>query len=130
MINAPDLAVVTKIDVLDTFAEIPFCTEYKYKGSVLTEFLQSRTCLPEMNPFTVSFGMADLYCRPARMEAVTRQGAGLPEVPVRLFGVARLEWYRRGLDGTRRFGCGTFREDKTPSEDAFIHIPQRTADIS
>jgi len=38
MINAPDLVVITKLDVLDEFAEIPFCTEYRYKGSVLREF--------------------------------------------------------------------------------------------
>jgi adenylosuccinate synthase len=50
MINAPDLAVVTKVDVLDTFAEIPFCTEYKYKGSVLTEFPAESDVLAEIEP--------------------------------------------------------------------------------
>jgi adenylosuccinate synthase len=50
MINAPDLAVVTKIDVLDTFAEIPFCTEYKYKGSVLSEFPAEADVLAEIEP--------------------------------------------------------------------------------
>jgi len=30
--------VITKIDILDTFPEIPFCVDYKYNGSVLKEF--------------------------------------------------------------------------------------------
>src|SRR5262249_9776363 len=38
MINSLDSLVVTKLDVLDSFAEIPFCVDYKYKGSILTEF--------------------------------------------------------------------------------------------
>ena len=38
MINSADALAVTKLDVLDTFAEIPFCVEYKYKGSALKEF--------------------------------------------------------------------------------------------
>ena len=50
MINAPDLVVVTKIDVLDTFAEVPFCTEYKYKGSVLTEFPAEAEVLDKVEP--------------------------------------------------------------------------------
>jgi adenylosuccinate synthase len=50
MINAPDLAVVTKIDVLDAFAEIPFCTEYKYKGTVLKEFPAEADVLAEIEP--------------------------------------------------------------------------------
>jgi adenylosuccinate synthase len=50
MINAPDLAVVTKIDVLDSFAEIPFCTAYKYKGSVLTEFPADAGLLAKIEP--------------------------------------------------------------------------------
>src|SRR5207244_880112 len=37
MINALDSIAITKTDVLDTFAQIPFCVDYKYKGSVLTE---------------------------------------------------------------------------------------------
>src|SRR5437763_4216360 len=38
MNNGLDSVVVTKIDVLDTLAEIPFCTGYKYRGSILREF--------------------------------------------------------------------------------------------
>ena len=50
MINAPDVVVVTKIDVLDTFDEIPFCTEYKYKGSALKEFPAEADVLAEIEP--------------------------------------------------------------------------------
>jgi adenylosuccinate synthase len=50
MINAPDFAAVTKIDVLDTFAEVPFCTDYKYKGSVLREFPAEADVLAEVEP--------------------------------------------------------------------------------
>jgi len=38
MINGLQSVVVTKIDVLDPLAEIPFCVDYKYKGSILREF--------------------------------------------------------------------------------------------
>ena len=50
MINAPDLTVVTKIDVLDTFSEIPVCTGYKYKGSVLEEFPPEVEVLEKVEP--------------------------------------------------------------------------------
>ena len=50
MINGADLAVVTKIDVLDGFAEIPFCTEYKYKGSALKEFPPEVEVLEKVEP--------------------------------------------------------------------------------
>jgi adenylosuccinate synthase len=50
MINAPDLAVITKLDVLDDFAEIPFCTDYKYKGSILREFPAEVEVLEKVEP--------------------------------------------------------------------------------
>jgi adenylosuccinate synthase len=50
MINAPDLAAVTKIDVLDSFSEIPFCTDYKYKGSLLKEFPAEVEVLEKVEP--------------------------------------------------------------------------------
>jgi adenylosuccinate synthase len=50
MINAPDLTVVTKIDVLDTFAEVPICTEYKYKGSVVSDFPAEIEMLGKVEP--------------------------------------------------------------------------------
>jgi adenylosuccinate synthase len=50
MINALDSIAITKIDVLDTFDEIPFCTEYKYKGSVLKEFPADIEILAAVTP--------------------------------------------------------------------------------
>jgi len=50
MINALDSIVVTKIDVLDTFAEIPFCVDYKYKGSAVKEFPADAAILSEVEP--------------------------------------------------------------------------------
>jgi adenylosuccinate synthase len=50
MINSPDFAVVTKIDVLDHFAEIPFCTGYKYKQSLLKEFPAEIEVLEQVEP--------------------------------------------------------------------------------
>ena len=37
MVNGIEHLVVTKLDVLDHLAEIPVCTGYRYKGTVLTE---------------------------------------------------------------------------------------------
>jgi adenylosuccinate synthase len=50
MINAPDLAVITKLDVLDDFAEIPFCVEYKYKGSTMKEYPAEVEVLEKVEP--------------------------------------------------------------------------------
>jgi adenylosuccinate synthase len=50
MINAFDSVVITKIDVLDSFDEIPFCVDYKYKGSVLKEFPADTSILAEVQP--------------------------------------------------------------------------------
>ena len=50
MINGLDSVVVTKIDVLDAFAEIPFCLDYKYKGSVLKEFPADIATLGSLEP--------------------------------------------------------------------------------
>jgi adenylosuccinate synthase len=50
MINALDSVVVTKIDVLDEMAEIPVCVEYKYKGSVLSEFPADAEVLAGIEP--------------------------------------------------------------------------------
>jgi adenylosuccinate synthase len=50
MINAPDLNVVTKVDVLDTFSDIPVCTEYRYKGSTLKEFPAEIEVLAKVEP--------------------------------------------------------------------------------
>lgn len=50
MINALDSVVITKIDVLDTFDEIPFCVDYKYKGSILKEFPADTAVLGAVTP--------------------------------------------------------------------------------
>jgi adenylosuccinate synthase len=50
MINALDAVVITKIDVLDVFDEIPICVNYKYKGSVLTEFPADISILAGLEP--------------------------------------------------------------------------------
>ena len=50
MINALDSVVITKIDVLDAFDEIPICIDYKYKGSLLKEFPADVSILAEVQP--------------------------------------------------------------------------------
>jgi adenylosuccinate synthase len=50
MINSTDSIAVTKLDVLDTFSEIPFCVDYKYKGSVLKEFPADIEVLGKVEP--------------------------------------------------------------------------------
>ena len=50
MINALDSIVITKIDVLDTFEDVPFCTEYRYKGSALKEFPADTSILAKVEP--------------------------------------------------------------------------------
>ncbi len=49
-INSVDSIVVTKLDVLDTFKEIPFCVDYKYKGSLLNEFPADAEILAKVEP--------------------------------------------------------------------------------
>jgi adenylosuccinate synthase len=50
MVNGLDSIVVTKLDVLDSFAEIPFCIEYRYKSSVLREFPADIDILAKVEP--------------------------------------------------------------------------------
>jgi adenylosuccinate synthase len=50
MINALDSIVITKIDVLDVFDEIPFCIGYKYRGAVLKEFPADSAVLANVEP--------------------------------------------------------------------------------
>jgi len=50
MINGLDSVAVTKIDVLDPLPEIPFCTGYKYKGSLLQEFPADIDILAKVEP--------------------------------------------------------------------------------
>jgi adenylosuccinate synthase len=50
MVNGLDSVVVTKLDVLDSFPEIPFCVDYKYKGSVLKDFPADIDILAQVEP--------------------------------------------------------------------------------
>ncbi|PYS51668.1 MAG: adenylosuccinate synthase [Acidobacteria bacterium] len=50
MVNALDSIVITKIDVLDTFAQIPFCVDYKYRGSPLEHFPADAAILDSVEP--------------------------------------------------------------------------------
>src|SRR5213593_2326109 len=50
MVNALDSIVITKIDVLDKFAQIPFCVEYKYKGRPLEQFPADAAILDAVAP--------------------------------------------------------------------------------
>ena len=50
MINGVDSIVVTKVDVLDSFAEIPVCVDYRYKGSTLKEFPPDVNVLAKVEP--------------------------------------------------------------------------------
>ena len=49
-VNAMDSIAVTKVDVLDSFAEIPFCTDYKYKGSILKHYPADAEVLAQVEP--------------------------------------------------------------------------------
>jgi adenylosuccinate synthase len=49
-INGLDSLAVTKLDVLDTFAEIDFCVGYNYKGSPLNEFPADAGTLAQIVP--------------------------------------------------------------------------------
>jgi len=50
MVNALDSIVVTKIDVLDTFSQVPFCVDYKYKGTALQHFPADAATLASVEP--------------------------------------------------------------------------------
>jgi adenylosuccinate synthase len=49
-LNGIDLVALTKLDVLDTQAEVRICTGYRYKGSVLTEFPADLAALEHCEP--------------------------------------------------------------------------------
>ena len=50
MINGMDEMAVTKIDVLDGFAEIPVCIGYRYKGKSIDEFPADLDILESLEP--------------------------------------------------------------------------------
>ena len=49
-VNGLDCLAVTKLDVLDGFAEIKICTGYRYRGETLTEFPTSYEVLSDVEP--------------------------------------------------------------------------------
>ena len=50
MINDMESIAITKIDVLDTFAEIPVCVGYTYKGTPIDEFPADANILSRVEP--------------------------------------------------------------------------------
>ncbi len=50
MVNGIDHLVITKLDVLDHLAEIPVCTGYRYKGTLLTEMPALASTLEKVEP--------------------------------------------------------------------------------
>jgi len=48
--NGVGAIALTKLDVLDAFAEIPVCTGYRYRGELLTRFPAERRVLAEAKP--------------------------------------------------------------------------------
>ena len=50
MINGFDSLIITKLDVLDTFAEIPVCTGYRWNGKVTDEMPATADALAALEP--------------------------------------------------------------------------------
>ena len=104
MINALDSVAVTKIDVLDAFGEIPFCTEYKYKGSILTEFPADAAILGSVEPVykrlrgwqTATAGIKEWAKLPAAAQDYLKFLSDYLEVPVSMVstGASREETIR------------------------------------
>ena len=104
MINALDSVAVTKIDVLDAFGEIPFCTEYKYKGSILTEFPADAAILGAVEPVykrlrgwqTATAGIKEWAKLPAAAQDYLKFLSDYLEVPVSMVstGASREETIR------------------------------------
>ncbi len=55
MVNGLTSLAITKMDVLDKFAEIQLCTAYKYKGKILEEFPSNVDVLRECEPVYKTF---------------------------------------------------------------------------
>lgn len=50
ILSGIDYMAVTRLDILDTFADIKMCTGYKYKGQLLHEMPASLKVLAEVEP--------------------------------------------------------------------------------
>jgi len=90
MINGLDSVVVTKIDVLDPLVEVPFCTGYKYKGTVLREYPADIDILAKVEPVyknlkgwqTSIAGTRDFVKLPAAAQDYLKFLSDYLEVPV------------------------------------------------
>src|SRR4029079_3344607 len=56
MINGLDSIVITQIDILDTFSDIPLFVDYKYKSSILKEFPADIEVLAKVQPVYKNIG--------------------------------------------------------------------------
>ena len=105
MINALDSIVITKIDVLDALDTIPFCVDYKYKGSVLNEFPADSSILGEIEPVYKNIrgwkqsvaGMKDWSDLPSGAQDYLKFLSDYLEIPVSMIstGPGRDETIRR-----------------------------------
>lgn len=92
MINGLDSLAVTKIDVLDPLREIPFCVEYKYKGSILREFPADIEILSQVEPVyktlkgweTSTAGSRDWNKLPVLAQDYLKFLSDFLEVPIRM----------------------------------------------
>ncbi len=79
-LNRFDGLAITKLDVLDTMAEIPVCVGYEYRGSRLTDFPAETAALAECRPVletrpgweTVTQGIRDFADLPGRAQDYIR----------------------------------------------------------
>ena len=92
---------IMKVDVLDTFAEIPFCIDYKYKGSVLKDFPADAAILGNVEPVyknlrgwqTSSVGIQEWSALPAAAQDYLKFASDYLGVPISMVstGPARHE---------------------------------------
>ncbi len=105
MVNALDSIAITKIDVLDELSEIPFCVEYKYKGSILKEFPADSSILGRVEPEYKSIrgwqtslaGMTEWSKLPSAAQDYLKFLSDYLEIPVSIIstGAGRHETIRR-----------------------------------
>ena len=101
LVNALDSMAIMKVDVLDTFAEIPFCIDYKYKGSVLKDFPADAAILGNVEPVyknlrgwqTSSVGIQEWSALPAAAQDYLKFASDYLGVPISMVstGPARHE---------------------------------------
>ncbi len=92
MVNDMEAIAVTKIDVLDSFEEIPVCVGYTYKGSAIDEFPADANILAQVEPVYKNFpgwqtpiaGTREWSDLPEKTRDYIRFLADFMERPVRL----------------------------------------------